>query len=251
MLPKMDSGGSGTRVVSPQELQLGPLGDRERRRRPRRKAQNRSSIEALRRWRGVSVDLYSTAIAVKSGELLIQGTLQIGHLEGLTSDAPPRKLYLQTVMDAHCGLAFAKVYVGTGPQAAVNILEERVLPFYAKHGVQVQEIETKPGGMYCGRLLAHPYELFLETIGIKHRIARAPADPALACLDSFQRILRDEFIIPELRKRLRGTLSQMQADLDAFLKWFNRERVVVSPSGRSRTPYAIFLEDTRVSARAE
>jgi len=208
--------------------------------RPRRAGREAGSREARVRWPGVTVDSRSANIAIKSGELLVHGTMQIVRLDGLFPDSPVRKLYLQTVVDAHSGMAFAKVYAGKGPLTAVDILLERVLPFYEKHGVAVQEIETGSGRAYCGRLPTHPYELFLETRGIQHRIARAAADPPLACLDAFQRILRKEFLVPLLRKRVCLALSQLQTELDAFLEGFNRGRATVSLAGQSRTPRATF-----------
>ena len=216
--------------------------------RPRRAGREAGSREARVRWPGVTVDSQSANIAIKCGELLVHGTMQIGRLDRLIPDSTVRKLYLQTVVDAHSGMAFAKVYAGKGPLTAVDLLLERVLPFYEKHGVAVQEIETGSGRAYCGRLLTHPYELFLETRGIQHRLARVAADPPLACLDAFQRILRREFLAPLLRRKVRLTPSQLQADLDTFLEGFNRERSMVTFSGQSRTPRATLLANPGVPA---
>jgi transposase InsO family protein len=218
--------------------------------RPQRAELLGSHLETIQRWACERVDPQSAAIASKSGELLIQGTVSIGHLVGPLAESAVRKLYLQTVVDAHSGLAFAKVYTARSPFAAVDILEERVLPFYEKYGVRVEEIETAHGPAYCGRLLAHPYEWFLKTSGIKHRIARARADAALACLDAFQHVLREEFLVPELRRRLRSSVSEFQAGLDAFVENFNRERPMRSPGGVGRTPYAVFCGEVSAPARA-
>jgi transposase InsO family protein len=246
MLSQELSTGSRIWAEFPVGVLLLPVWVPQRLTRPPRAGTEAGSLEERVRWPGVTVDSQSANIAIKSGELLVHGTMQIGRLDGLVPDTPVRKLYLQTVVDAHGGMAFAKVYAGKGPLTAVDILLERVLPFYEKHGVPVQEIETGSGRAYCGRLLTHPYELFLETRGIQHRIARAAADPPLACLDAFQRILRKEFLAPVLRRRVRLALSQLQADLDAFLEGFNRERTMVTLSGQSRTPRATFLENPSV-----
>jgi hypothetical protein len=47
------------------------------------------------------------------------------------------------------------------PMTAVDVLHDRVLPFYDEHGVDIEHLLTDNGREYCGRPLQHAYQLFL------------------------------------------------------------------------------------------
>ena len=51
----------------------------------------------------------------------------------------------------------------------VDVLNDRVLPFYEEHSVEVQHLLTDNGREYCGRPLHHPFELFLAISQIELR----------------------------------------------------------------------------------
>jgi hypothetical protein len=44
---------------------------------------------------------------------------------------------------------------------AVDVLDDRVLPFYEEHAAEVEHVLTDNGREYCGRELRHHFELFL------------------------------------------------------------------------------------------
>ena len=62
------------------------------------------------------------------GYLLSQDTFYVGTLKGVG------RVYLQAVVDTFCSLAFGKLYTSKLPITAVDILYERVLPFYEVEG---------------------------------------------------------------------------------------------------------------------
>jgi hypothetical protein len=47
--------------------------------------------------------------------------------------------------DAHCSLAFGKLYLSKVPVTAVDVLHDRVWPFYEKHGVEIDHVLTTMG----------------------------------------------------------------------------------------------------------
>ena len=53
---------------------------------------------------------------------------------------------------------------------AVDLLHDRVLPFYDAHGVALERVLTNNGREFCGRPLHHPYELYYRAA------AQAPDD---------------------------------------------------------------------------
>jgi hypothetical protein len=84
------------------------------------------------------------------------------------------KIYLQTVIDANSSHVFAKLYLPKLPMTAVAALNDRVLPFYEEHGVELEYLLTDNGRECCGRPVGHLFELYLA---IQHR----PTSLLLVC----------------------------------------------------------------------
>jgi hypothetical protein len=49
--------------------------------------------------------------------------------------------YLRSVVDAHGSLGFGELYLSkVTPMTAVDLLHDRVLPFYEAHGVEIDHL---------------------------------------------------------------------------------------------------------------
>jgi hypothetical protein len=70
------------------------------------------------------------------GYLLCQDTFFIGTIKGIG------KIYIQSVMDAYGSLGFAKLYLSKVPMTAVDVLDNRALPFYQQHSAEADHILT-------------------------------------------------------------------------------------------------------------
>ncbi len=82
--------------------------------------------------------------ATRPGYLLCQDTYFVGTIKGVG------RIYQQTVVDAHSSQAFAKLYLSKVPMTAVDVLHDRVLPFYQEHGIEIERALTDNGREYCG-----------------------------------------------------------------------------------------------------
>lgn len=87
----------------------------------------------------------------------------VGALKGIG------RIYLQAVVDTYGSFAFGKLYTSKLPETAVDVLYDRVLPFYESQGLKVENILSDNGREYCGRPMIHPYQIFLELYDIEHR----------------------------------------------------------------------------------
>jgi len=128
-------------------------------------------------------------------------------------------------VDAHCSWAQAKLYLSKIPMSAVDLLHDRVLPIYEAAGVALDRILTDNGREFCGRPLVHPYELYLAVQQIQHRNTKGHHPQTNGFCERFHRTLKDEFFIVALRKKLYGTLQELQEDLDTWLRFYNEEGV--------------------------
>jgi transposase InsO family protein len=152
------------------------------------------------------------------GYLLSQDTFCVGVIKGVG------RIYLQAVVDTYGSYAFGKLYTSKLPETAVDVLYDRVLPFYESHDLTVEHILTDNGREYCGRAMIHPYQIFLELYDIKHRRTKVATPRTNGFVERFNRTVLDEFFRETFRKKLYTSVEELQADLDEWLKDYNTER---------------------------
>lgn len=121
-------------------------------------------IRFIQLHRRRTVDPDQQVEAPYQGYLLCQNTYFVRIIKGLG------KIYVQSVVDANCPLAFAKLALSKAPMRAVHTLYGCVLPFYEESGVAVEDILTDNGKEHCVPELRHFFELFLALNRIRHRL---------------------------------------------------------------------------------
>ena len=152
------------------------------------------------------------------GYLLSQDTFGVGVIKGVG------RIYLQAVVDTYGSYAFGKLYTSKLSETAVDVLYDRVLPFYEAHALKVEHILTDNGREYCGRAMIHPYEIFLELYDIKHRRTKVATPRTNGFVERFNRTVLDEFFRETFRQKLYTSVEELQIDLDKWLDYYNRER---------------------------
>jgi len=193
-------------------------------------------LRLLQRHRGRLVDPQQHIEAPKPGYLVCQDTYFVGTIKGVG------KIYHQTVVDAHSSLAFGKLYLSKMPMTAVDLLHDRVLPFYEEHDVDIEHLVTDNGREYCGKPLQHPYELYLSINQIEHRRTQIGSPQTNGFCERFHRTLKEEFFAVAFRKIQYESVDQLQGDLDRYLDFYNRERAHQGYRTKGRTPYKTFLD---------
>lgn len=130
-------------------------------------------------------------------------------------------VYAETVVDRDSGISFAKLYSRRNSIDGVDILASRVLPYFCRQGVPIQEIRTQNTAEYCGLAPRHPYESFLAASHIQHAVVRGADDPFYYLCEQFHWFLAKEFLQPALRTSFDISLAKLQKNLDGFLEIFN------------------------------
>lgn len=170
------------------------------------------------------------------GYLGNQDTYYVGTLKGTG------RIYLQSFVDAHCSLGFGKLYLSKIPMTAVDLLNDRVLPFYEAEGIDLERILTDNGREYSGRPLQHPYELYLAVQQIEHRNTKVHSPQTNGFCERFHRTLKEEFFNVAFRKKIYESVQNLQADLDEFLRFYNEERAHHGYRTKGRTPLQAFRD---------
>lgn len=170
------------------------------------------------------------------GYLGSQDTFYVGNLKGVG------RIYQQTFVDTYSKVAFAKLYTQKTPITAADLLNDRVLPFFEQHGVDVLRILTDRGTEYCGKLETHDYQLFLGANEIEHTQTKVKHPQTNGICERFHKTILHEFYQVTFRKTLYRSLEALQTDLDAWIEDYNQRRTHQGKMCCGRTPMVTFLD---------
>jgi len=191
------------------------------------------ALEVLKRERENSMESIETE---HPGYLVAQDTFYVGYLKGVG------RIYQQTVMDTYSSVAFAKLYVNKMPITAADALNDRVLPFFAEHDVEVLRVLTDRGTEFCGLMEKHAYEVFLAFNDIEHTKTRPRRPQSNGICESFHKTILNEFYRVAFRKKIYSSLEVLQEDLDVWINFYNNERTHQGKRCQGRTPIQTFLD---------
>lgn len=168
------------------------------------------------------------------GYLGSQDTFYVGNMKGVG------RIYQQTFVDTYAKVAFAKLYTTKTPITAADMLNDRVLPFYQEHQVPLLRILTDRGSEYCGKVEQHDYQLYLAVNDVDHTRTKAHSPQTNGICERFHKTILNEFYQVAFRKKIYGTLEELQADLDLWMNSYNHERTHQGKVCCGRTPMATF-----------
>lgn len=121
-------------------------------------------------------------------------------------------------------------------------MNDKILPFFDKHGVSVLRVLTDRGSEYCGRAETHPYELYLHLNDIEHTKTKPRSPQTNGAVERLNQTIENEFYEVSFRKKLYRTLEEIQTDLDEFMDYYNKERTNQGRYCQGRTPYETFTD---------
>jgi transposase InsO family protein len=165
-----------------------------------------------------------------------QDTFYVGNMKGVG------RIYQQTFVDTYSKTAFAKLYDRKTPITAADLLNDRVLPFFDAHEVQLTRILTDRGTEYCGNPEHHEYELYLAIEDIDHSRTKTKSPQTNGIVERFHKTVLDEFYRIAFRKKIYGSIAELQTDLDAWIKSYNEERPHQGRWCFGKTPMQTFLD---------
>ncbi|KAA1204211.1 IS481-like element ISVvu4 family transposase, partial [Vibrio cholerae] len=170
------------------------------------------------------------------GYLGSQDTFYVGNLKGVG------RIYQQTFVDTYSKVAFAKLYTTKTPITAADILNDKVLPFFEAHELPMLRILTDRGTEYCGRVEQHDYQLYLAINDIDHTKTKAMSPQTNGICERFHKTILNEFYQVTFRKKLYGSIEELQKDLDEWMDYYNNHRTHQGKMCCGRTPIET-LED--------
>ncbi|AQT61381.1 IS481 family transposase [Cellvibrio sp. PSBB023] len=176
------------------------------------------------------------------GYLGSQDTFYVGSLKGVG------RIYQQTFVDTYSKVAFAKLYTSKTLITSADLLNDKVLPFFAQQQLPMLRILTDRGTEYCGRMDQHDYQLYLAINDIDHTKTKAQSPQTNGICERFHKTILQEFYQVTFRKKLYATLEELQKDLDEWMKYYNNDRTHQGKVCCGRTPLETLLDGKKVWA---
>lgn len=174
------------------------------------------------------------------GYLGSQDTFYVGTFKGVG------RMYQQTYVDTYAKVAHCKLYTTKTPITAADLLNDRVLPFYASQELPVLRILTDRGTEYCGKAESHDYQLYLAINDIEHTRTKVRHPQTNGICERFHKTILQEFYQPALRRKIYESVEDLQTDLDEWLEYYNNERTHQGKMCCGRTPMETLLDGKRI-----
>jgi len=169
-----------------------------------------------------------------------QDTFYVGTLKGVG------RIYQQTFIDTYSKVGFAKLYDRKTPLTAADLLNDRVVPFFEEHGIALARVLTDRGTEYCGTD-HHEYELYLAIENIDHTRTKARSPQTNGICERFNKTVLNEFYRVAFRRKLYGSMEELQADLDEWIQGYNEERPHPGRWCFGKTPMQTFLDSLELA----
>ena len=170
------------------------------------------------------------------GYCVAQDTFYVGTLKGVG------RIYQQTAIDTYSKVAFAKLYDRKTALTAADAMNDRVVPFFDDHDIPVSRVLTDRGTEFCGRPENHEYELYLAIENIDHTRTKARSPQTNGICERFHRTLLNEFYRVTFRRKLYGSIAELQTDLDDWIAHYNVERTHQGRWCFGKTPMETFMD---------
>jgi transposase InsO family protein len=165
-----------------------------------------------------------------------QDTFYVGNMKGVG------RIYQQTFVDTYSKLAFAKLYDRKTPITAADLINDRVVPFFDAQEVTLCRVLTDRGTEYCGNPEHHEYELYLALEDIDHTRTKTKSPQTNGIVERFHKTVLNAFYRVVFRKKIYGSIAELQRDLDAWVESYNEERAHQGRWCFGKTPLKTFLD---------
>jgi transposase InsO family protein len=170
-----------------------------------------------------------------------QDTFYVGNLKGVG------RIYQQSFIDTYSKVALAKLYDRKTPLTAADLLNDRVVPFFAEYDVALLRMLTDRGSEFCGNPERHEYELYLALEDIDHSRTKTKSPQTNGICERFHKTVLNEFYRIAFRKKLYRSIEELQTDLDVWLTSYNEQRPHQGRWCFGKTPLQTFLDSRHIA----
>jgi len=167
--------------------------------------------------------------AQRPGDLVCLDAFYVGKLKGVG------KVWQLTACDAACSYAIATLVPRVTQVTVATFLRGHVVPRYQRAGHPVRAVLTDGGPEFYGRFL-----LACRELGIEHRRTKPRHAWTNGFVERLQGTILSELWRVAFRRTYYTSMAQLERDLQAYLRFYNRERPHQGYRLQGRTPAALF-----------
>ncbi len=153
------------------------------------------------------------------------------------------RIYQQTFVDTYSRISICKLYTEKAAITAADLPNDKVLPFFAEHRIDLLRILTDQGTKYCNKIENHTYQHYLAVENIDHSRTKTNHPQTNGICERFHKTIKNESYDIALRKKLYRSLEDLQTDLDYWLMKHNEQRPHSGKPCYSKTPMQTFSLD--------
>ena len=148
--------------------------------------------------------------------------------------------------DKYSKWAAAKLYATKTPITSAELLNDRVLPFFAEQGMGVIRILTDRGTEFCGKAESHDYQLYLALNDVEHTKTKVMHPQTNGICERLHKTILQEFYQVTFRRKIYRSIEELQSDLDEWLKYYNYDRTHQGKMCCDRTPMETLMDGKEV-----
>jgi len=167
--------------------------------------------------------------AARPGALVCLDLFYIGRLKGVG------KVWQATACDAASSYAAARILPADTAKACADFLREVLVPLYRRAGWPLRRVLTDNGLTFKG-----VFDLACRELGVRHTRTQPGHAWTNGFVERLQGTLLHEHWRVAFRRRYFTSRVQLQASLDAFLEYYNRQRPHQGYRLKGRTPASLF-----------
>ena len=167
--------------------------------------------------------------AQRPGDLVCLDAFYVGKLKGVG------KVWQLTACDAACSYAIATLVPRVTQVTVATFLRGHVVPRYQRAGHPVRAVLTDGGPEFYGRFL-----LACRELGIEHRRTKPRHAWTNGFVERLQGTILSELWRVAFRRTYYTSMAQWERDLQAYLRFYNRERPHQGYRLQGRSPAALF-----------
>jgi len=105
---------------------------------------------------------------------------------------------------------------------------------------------TDRGTEYWGKRETYDYQLYLAVNDIDHTKTKVKSPQTNGICERFHKTILQEFYQVTFRKKIYEDLESLQADLDDWLEYYNRERTHQGKMCCGRTPWDTLIDGKQI-----
>jgi transposase InsO family protein len=113
--------------------------------------------------------------------------------------------------------------------------------------VSLLRILTDRGSEFCGNRERHEYALYLDLENIEHSRTKAKSPQTNGICERFHHTIQNEFYAGAFRRKLYGSIEQLQSDVDRWVESYNSERTHSGKYCYGKTPMQTFLDSKHLA----